>query len=210
MDIFLMSNIYIYKIGNTFNFNAFEDFHDHYFKKDVLLLVHTFEKFISTCVKYYGLDPCHYFSAPGLSWDAMLKMTKVELEKISNPNKYMFFERRMRGGVSYINKRYSKANNEYCQDYDKEKPKNYIIYLDMNNLYGQAMNQYLPYADSKWVRNIDKIKQKLMNIKSNSSTGYILEVDLEYPQELHDIHNDYPLEPEKINIPKEWLSDYCL
>ena len=80
----------------------------------------------------------------------------------------------------------------------------------MNNLYGDAMSQYLPYADFKWVENIDKIKQKLMNIKSNSSTGYILEVDLEYPQELHDIHNDYPLAPEKINIPKEWLSKYCL
>ena len=73
----------------------------------------------------------------------------------------------------------------------------------MNNLYGHAMSQYLPYTDFKWVRNIDKIKQKLMNIKSNSSTGYILEIDLEYPQELHDIHNDYPLAPEKINIPKE-------
>ena len=72
------------------------------------------------------------------------------------------------------------------------------------------MSQYLPYANYKWVKNIDKIKQKLMNIKSNSSTGYILEVDLEYPQELHDIHNDYPLAPEKINIPKEWLSKYCL
>ena len=80
----------------------------------------------------------------------------------------------------------------------------------MNNLYGHAMSQYLPYANFKWVKNIDKIKQKLMNIKSNSSTGYILEVDLEYPQELHDIHNDYPLAPEKINIPKEWLSDYSL
>ena len=80
----------------------------------------------------------------------------------------------------------------------------------MNNLYGHAMSQYLPYGGFKWVKNIDKIKQKLMNIKSNSSTGYILEVDLEYPQELHDIHNDYPLAPEKINIPKEWLSDYCL
>ena len=122
----------------------------------------------------------------------------------------MFFEQGMRGGVSYINKRYSKANNEYCQDYDKEKPENHIIYLDMNNLYGHAMSQYLPYANFKWVKNIDKIKQKLMNIKSNSSTGYVLEVDLEYPQELYDIHNDYPLAPEKINIPKEWLSDYCL
>ena len=80
----------------------------------------------------------------------------------------------------------------------------------MNNLYGCAMRQYLPISNFKWVKNIDKIKQKLMNIKNNSSTGYVLEVDLEYPQELHDIHNDYPLAPEKINIPKEWLSDYCL
>ena len=159
-------------------------------KKDVLLLADVFEKFISTCLKYYGLDPCHYFSAPGLSWDAMLKMTKIELEKISSPDKYIFIEKGMRGGISYINKRYSKANNEYCSDYDSEKLKTYITYLDMNNLYGHAVSQYLPYANFKWVKNIDKIKQKLMNIKSNSSTGYVLEVDLEYPQKLHDIHND--------------------
>ena len=73
----------------------------------------------------------------------------------------------------------------------------------MNNLYRHAKSQYLPYANFKWVKNIDKIEQKLMNKKSNSSTGYILEADLEYPQQLHDIHNDYPLVPEKINIPKE-------
>ena len=159
-------------------------------------------------------DHCHkvrdYFSTQGLSWDAILKMTKIELEKINDPDEYMFFEQGIRGGVSYINKRYSKANNKYCPDYDKEKPEKYIIYLDMNNLYGCAMSQYLPYANSKWVKNIDKIKQKLMNIKINSLAGCILEVDLEYPQELHDIHNDYPLTPEKINIPKKWLSDYSL
>ena len=119
----------------------------------------------------------------------MLKTTRVKLKKISGPNKYMFFEQGMTSGVSYINKRYSKANNEYCQGYDKEKSENHIIYLDINNLYGHAMSQYLPYADFKWVKNIDKIKQKLMNIKSNSSTGYVLKVDLEYLQELHDIHN---------------------
>ena len=85
-------------------------------------MVDTFEKFTFTCLKYYGLDPCHYFSAPGLSWDAMLKMTGVTLEKINDPDKYMFFEQGKRVGVSYINinKRYGKANNEYCQDYDKE------------------------------------------------------------------------------------------
>ena len=145
-------------VWDTFNFNTFRDFHDYYLEKDVLLLADVYEKFISTCLRYYGLDPCHYFSVPRLSWDVMLKMTKIELEKINDPHKYMFFEQGMRGGVSYINKRYSKANNEYCKDYDKEKPKNYIIYLDMNNLYGHAMSQYLPYADFKCVRNIDKIK----------------------------------------------------
>ena len=97
-----------------------------------------------------------------------------------------FFEQEMRGGVSYINKRYSEAS----------KNKN-ILYLDINNLYGHAMSQYLPYSNFKWVKNIDKIKQKLMNIKSNSSTGYILDVDLEYTQELNDTHYDYPLAPEK-------------
>ena len=88
----------------------------------------------------------------------------------------------MRGGISYINKRYSKANNEYCSDY--EIVKTYITYLDLNNLCGYAMSQYLPYANFKWVNNINETEQKLMKIKSNSSTGYILEVDLEYPQKL--------------------------
>ena len=80
----------VWKISN---FNTFEDFHNHYLKKDVLLLADSFEKFISTCLKYYNLDPCHYFSAPGLSCDAMLKMTEVELEKISDPDKYVFWTR---------------------------------------------------------------------------------------------------------------------
>ena len=129
----------------------------------------------------------------------MLKMTKIELEKISDPDKYMFFEHGMRGGVSYINKRYSEASKDVN-----------ILYLDMNNLYGCAMSQYLPISKFKWVKNIDEIEQKLMRIKGNSSTGYILEVDLECPKELHDMFNDYPLAPEKIKIRKEWLSVYCL
>ena len=145
---------------DIFNFNTFEDFHNHYLKKDVLLLVDTFEKFTFACLKYYGLDPCHYFSAPGLSWDAMLKMTGVTLEKINDPDKYIFFEQGMRGGVSYINRRYSEAS--------KNK---HIHYFDMNNLYGDALSQYLPYADFKWIKDTNKIEQKLMNIKSNSSTG---------------------------------------
>ena len=68
------------------------DYHDHYLKKDVLLLADVFEKFIVTCLKFYGLDPCHYFSSPGLNWDAMLKVTGIKLEKISDIDKYLFEE----------------------------------------------------------------------------------------------------------------------
>ena len=111
-------------------------------------------------------------------------------------NTYVF-QQGMRGGVSYINKGYSQASKNVN-----------ILYLDMNNLYWHAMSQYLPYANFKWVRNINRIEQKLMRIKNNSSTVYVLKVDVEYPQGLHDIHNDCPLAPEKINMPREWLSDY--
>ena len=77
-------------VWEEFGFKNFRDFHNHYLKKDVLLLVDVFEKFISTCLKYYNLDSCHYFTAPGLSWYAILKMVKVDLEKISDPDAYFY------------------------------------------------------------------------------------------------------------------------
>ena len=107
------------KTWGKFEMRNMGDYHDHYLKKDVLLLTDVFEKFINTCLKYYGLDPCHYFSAPGLSWDAMLKMTNIELEKISDIEKYLFIEKGLRGGISYIAKRYAKANNKYLNGYDR-------------------------------------------------------------------------------------------
>ena len=120
------------------------DYHDHYLKKDVLLLVDAFEKFIDTCLKYYELDPCHYFSSPGLSWDAMLKMTNIKLEKISDIGKYLFIEKGLRGGISHIAKRYAEVNNKYLNGYDPKKPSTFISYFDMNNLYGWAVSEYLP------------------------------------------------------------------
>ena len=98
------------KIWNEFNMKNMGDYHDHYLKKDVLLLADVFEKFIDTCLKFYGLDPCHYFSSPGLSWDAMLKMTGMRLKKVLDIDMYLFIEKGLRGGISYIAKRYSKAN----------------------------------------------------------------------------------------------------
>ena len=117
------------------------DYHDHYLKKDVLLSVDVFEKFIATCLKFYGLDTCHYFSSLGLSWDATLKMTGVKLEKMSDVDKYLFIEKRLRGRISQIVKRYAKVNNKYVNDYESKKQSTFISYLDMNNLYGWAMSE---------------------------------------------------------------------
>ena len=94
------------------------NYHDNYLKKGELLLADVFEKFISTCLKFYGIDPCHYFSSPGLSRDAILKMTGIKLEKISDIDNYLFIAKGLRGGISYIAKSYAKANNKYMNDYD--------------------------------------------------------------------------------------------
>ena len=124
------------KIWDNFKMKNMGNYHNHYFKKYVLLLTDVSEKFIDTCLKFYGLDPCHYFSSPGLSWDATLKMVEIKLEKISDIDKYLFIEKGSRGGISYIAKRYAKANNIYMNDYDHEKSSTFITYVDMNNLYG--------------------------------------------------------------------------
>ena len=183
------------------------DYHDHYFKKDVLLLADVFEKFIDTSLKHYRLDPCHYFSSPGLSWDATLKMTNIELEKISDIDKYLFIEKVLRGGISYIAKRYAKASNKYLNEYDPKKSPTFISYLDMNNLYGWAMSEYSPNDGFKWLENVDKFN--IMSISDKIPIGYFLEVDLEYPEELHVSNNDFSLAPEKLAVSSDMLSKYC-
>ena len=129
------------KIWDKFDIKDMGDYHDHYFKKDVLLLGDVFEKFIDTCLKFNGIDPCHYFSFPGLSWDAMLNMTGIELEKITDMDKYLFTEKGLRGGIYYISKRYAKANNKYMNDCDSKKPSEFITYLDINHLYGWGLSR---------------------------------------------------------------------
>ena len=114
------------KIWDKFEMKNMGDYHDHYLKKDVLLLADVFEKFIDTCMKFYGLDPCHYFSSPELSWDEMLKVTEIELEKISDIEKCLFIEKGLRARISYIAKRYDKANNKYMNVYDPKEPSQFI------------------------------------------------------------------------------------
>ena len=196
-------------VWNTFNLKTMGDYHDLYLKSDTLLLADIFENFRKTCLQYYKLDPCHYFSSPGLSWDAMLKMTKIKLELITDIDMFQFIEKGLRGGVSYIANRFSEANNKYMENFDENKPSKYIMYLDANNLYGWAMSQYLPTGNFKWLTKEQINKTNLANYSEEHDEGLLLEVDLDYPQELHDLHNDFPLAPEKLKVNKNMLSEYC-
>ena len=97
----------------------------------------------------------------------MLKMTGIELEKISDINNYLCIEKGTRGGVSYIAKRYAKANNKYMNDYNSEEPSTFITYLDKNNLYGCTMSEYFPYEKFEWVKNVDELDVMSINKKSD-------------------------------------------
>ena len=195
------------KVWETFECKTLGDYHDLYVKTDVALLADVFENFRKLCLEQYGLDPAHYFTSPGLSWDALLKKTRVELELFTDLEKHLFVERGIRGGISMVSKRYAKANNPLVLDYDPSKPNSYIMYLDANNLYGWAMSKTLPKRDFKWKR-VMPTEEEILNKKENAKNGWILEVDLEYPAELHEEHNSYLLAPEKKVIKKESMSDY--
>ena len=186
------------EVWKTFNCENLGDYHDLYLKTDVTLLADVFQTFRRTCMNAYKLDPLNYYTAPGLSWDALLKYTAIELELLTDYDQHLFIEKGMRGGISMASKRHAKANNPGVPGYDPSEEHNHIMYYDANNLYGWAMSQPLPYSGFKWV---DKPP-------TEPGKGCILEVDLEYPAELHESHNDYPLAPERLKVKKEWLSGY--
>ena len=179
------------EVWNTFNCQTFKDYLELYNLIDTLLLADIFENFREICFDNYGIDPACYFTSPGLFWDAMLKDTGIELELLTDVDMFLFFKRMIRGGISMISTRYAEANNPYMGDsYNPEKETSYIFYFDANNLCGYIMTDKLPYRGFKWMT-----REEMENWKTIPSA---LEVDLEYPKELHDLHNDLPLCPENI------------
>ena len=194
---------HVLNVWKTFKMKSLKEYHEVYNITDVLLLADVFENFRDLCLKNYGLDPAHYYTAPGLAWDAMLKMTKINLELLSDIDKLLMIEKGIRGGISIISNRYGKANNKYMKDYNKKEASKYLMYVDANNLYGCAMSQKLPVNSFNWLTDREiKNLFKVQVVQFWERTPCILEVDLEYPEELHDLHNDYPLCPERVECDK--------
>ena len=164
-----------------------------------MLLADIFENFRESCVASYGLDPAHYYTLPGFTWDAMLKFTRIRFELFTDIDMVMFIERSIRGGLSQCSGRYAQTNNKYMCSFDPSKPSSYLMYYDVNNLYGWAMCQPLPYTEFRWVEDVANFD--VSAIAPDSPTGYILEVDLEYPQHLHDRHTDLPFCPTRDKPP---------
>ena len=183
------------KVWETFEMKKVKDYHNLYNRVDVLLLADVFENFRDICIKNYKLDPAHYYTAPGLAWDASLKVTEVKLELLLDIDMLLMVEKGIRGGVSMISNRCGKANNKYMgKSFIKKEPSKYITYLDANNLYGWAMSKSLPTHGFKWMT--------IIELETWELYPCILEVDLEYPRSLHDLHSDYPLAPERIEVNK--------
>ena len=166
------------EVWKAFNIETMGEYHDLYRKSDVLLLAGVFESFRKTYLQYYKLDPCHYFTSPGLSWDAMLKMTNIKLELMIDVDMYQSIEKGMRGRVSYIASQYGKANNKYVKEYNKKAPSKHIMNLDVNDLYGWAMSQYLPTGNFRWMTDKEINKIYLGKYKNDGKKGMILEVDI--------------------------------
>jgi len=157
-----------------------------YLKVDVFLLADVFETFRKTAMQEDELDPANFFGIPGLSWCSALRSMSRELHLLTDLEMYSFFEAGIRGGMTFVNRHYA------CRDENTQ-----LLYIDINNLYGWALSQQLPSRNFRWIIDVDELKtiitQPLPDEKADY--GYVLEVDLSVPDELHNRLSDLPPAP---------------
>ena len=218
------------RVWKHYNCKTLLDYHNLYLKTDVLILADAFEKFRKFFIENHEIDPCYCYSAPGLTWQCGLKYTGIKLELLTDVDMLQMFENGIRGGFSgVLGPRHVKAFNKYTSNYDKDYriidehekeeclkrlkegknlnkffEKNYLLYLDANNLYGWAMSQKLPTGDFKWEKDPNYYKE------IPKGKGCLIECDLKYTKKCRNKTYKYPLAPEKMKIKKEELSDYQL
>ena len=198
------------KVWEEFGIRNLGDYHDLCLRTDVVLLANVYEAFRDTCLEHYKLDPAHSYTSPGLVWKACLKHTGIKLELLTDSDMLLMFERGIRGGITQTVHKYTLVNNKYMSATglgshsdpmgDKFSPKSessYLQYLDTNNLYGWAMSQPLPTRGFRWV---DVNPNEISELATRTDKGYILDVNVSYPKELHNPYNDLPFMCERMEI----------
>ena len=190
------------KVWGSFGIKNLGEFHDLYLKTDVILLSNVFEAFRDTCLEYYKLDPAHFYTAPGLAWQACLKKMGVMLEILTDPDMLLIFERGIRGGITQAVCRYAKAKNKYMgEKFNPNEKSSYLQYLDKCNLCSWAMIQPLPTGGFRWVSDVSRFTpDEIGRLANCENKGHLLEVDVKYSKELHDLHNELPFMCEKMKI----------
>ena len=194
------------KIWDAIEYENIGDYHDLYLKCNTKLLAYVFEKFRTLFRDTLELDPIHNYSATNISWDALLKTTKAELDLLTDIDMLLFCEKAIRRGLNGIaEKRYMKANNPYLADYDSTKPSTSGLFRDVVNHYGGSMKKKMPTGNFKWV---EKSLEEILGSSDESKEGYFVIVDLHYALNLLDPHNVFPLASEKESIENDFLFLY--
>ena len=197
-------------------------YHDTYLRTDVLLLANVSETIRYTCLSHYKLDPAHFYTAPGLAGQALLKTTpeycehekrrkdcnvrsdKFRLELLTDIDMLLMLEKGIRCGITQAVKRYARASIKYLNNlYSPNEESTYLPYLDGNNLYRWAMVQKLPTHRFLWKKKVEEFTpEKTDEIVRKDRKGYPLDVDVKYPKELHQNHNEIPFLAAKMIISK--------
>ena len=189
---------HVQRVWDAFGIRNLRDYHDLYLWTDAILLANVFEAFRNTCLEHYKLDPAHFYTSPGLTWKPCLRKTRFRLELLTDPDMLLMFEHGIRGGITQVVHHYTSANNPYMgETYNPSEESSCLQYQDANNLYGWAMSQLLLTGRFRWV---DVMPNKVGKLAARTDKGYLLEVDVSYPRDLQDSHNDLPFMCECMDI----------
>ena len=189
-----------------FDCQSFGDYLMVYLKLDVLLLACVFERFRQKTLEQDGLDPVHFVSLPGLSFLSAFKMTGEVIELIKDLEMYTFFERGIRGGMTFVNKHL--VRHETITHNDAQLTQ-HLAYIDENNLYGNSLSKPLPHSEFCWVEDLSVFTRDfILSLDEEGERGYTLEVDLSYPEHLQRSTADFPLAPESGDITQDMFSPF--
>ena len=191
------------RVCKDFEIKNLGEYHDLYVQGNTFLLTDVLENFRNMCFETCELDPSKFFSAPELALQAALKKAKVRFDLLTDTNMLLTIEKGIRGGICHSIYQYAKAISKYKKDYDKNKEPSYLQYWDVNNLYGWPMSRKLPVNNFEWIKDTSQFNEDFIkHYKKESDEEYFLEVDVQYLEKLHELHNDLPFSPERLKIKK--------